>query len=199
MNEVVEIEAEVEETYEEAADPKAEIRIAFDEAVSGEKEEDEVKLGMIGAGATFKNVTRLYNEFMIEAGLAISKADRNQIIEDALECRDFETEADFDAAVELLGGTLPGATLRSASALVRAYAKKNELSVYSKPKSEGVARSGFANDYYNYLIGNPKMTQDEAKAFIMGEGDFAETSANVQKHMSHYLGIWKLVNTIATA
>ena len=44
------------------------------------KEEDAVKMDMISKGATFKNVTRLYNKFMIDAGLAISKSDRSQLI-----------------------------------------------------------------------------------------------------------------------
>jgi len=194
VEDIVTEEVEVEENETHNA-----IVEAFDSAVAAEQSEDEIKMAMIAAGATFKNVTRLYNQFMIDAGLAISKEDRAKLVEDTLEGRDLSEEEGFDEAVAALVEAVKGATERSAAALVRSYAKKNELDVFVKPKGAGGNRTSFAGQFYEFLAGNPTMTKEEATAYIMGEGDHADTSANVQKHLSHYVGIWALVNRIATA
>lgn len=173
------------------------IRPAFDAAVEAGKDEDGVKLDMISAGATFKNVTRLFNQYMIDAGFAISSVDRQTAVEETLTGKDLSTEEGFAAAVVELVKAVKGATERSAAALARAYAKKNELDCYAKAKGAGAGKSGFAAGFYGFLIANPKCTVVEATAYVNGEGDHAETSANTQKHLSHYLNIHKLVNTIA--
>lgn len=189
-----------EEEYTEGQeDEQNEIRVAFDEAIGQDAEEDDVKMAMIGAGATFKNVTRFYNQFMIDAGLAISKADRNQIVEDTLEGLDLDSEEAFELAVGNVVAAVQGATERSAAALIRSYGKKNDLPVYSKPKGEGTGRVGFASKYYDFLVSNPAVDEDTAKAYIMGEGDFEDTSENVQRHASHYMAIWKLANRIVAS
>lgn len=171
------------------------IREAFDEAVGAEKHEDDIKMAMIGAGATFKNVTRLYNEFMIEAGLAISREDRNQAVEQALGGLDLSTEEGFDEAVAAIVADVKGATERSAAALVRGYAKKHELEVFKKPKSEGGAgRTGFGAQFYAWLADKGAQADEKtAEAYIMDP----KNSANTHRHCSHYMGIWKLCNTIA--
>lgn len=186
-----------EEFIEEEVDTEAVIREAFDEAISDEADEDSVKMAMIGAGATFKNVTRLYNQFMIDAGLAISKEDRNKAVEDALEGRDFDTEENFSEAVDALLASVTGSTERSAAALVRSYAKKNELDCYAKPKGTGATRSGFTSKLHDLLASNPDIAEEEFVKFVNGEGDYEDTSDNVKKHLSLYLGIWKLVQRVA--
>jgi hypothetical protein len=195
----VDTEVADQEAAEQETDANEAIRAAFDESVAAELDEDDTKMAMIGGGATFKNVTRLYNTFMIDAGFAISKDDRNAIVADSLEGLDFETEDDFNAAAKVLEEAVKGATDRSAAALVRAYAKKAELPCYVKPKGEGGSRPSFAGDYYNHLASNINITKEEATAYVMGTGDNAATSDNVQKHLSHYLAIWGLVNSIANA
>ncbi len=187
------------ENESSADEAESAIREAFDEAIQDESGEDDIKLQMISAGATFKNVTRLYNKFMVEAGLAISKSDRNQIVEDTLSGRDVSTEESFNEAVNALVASIQGATERSAASLVRAYAKKNELPVYAKPKSEGGMKVGFASKFYDFLVGNPSVTEAEAEAFIMGKDAHAETSDNVKNHLSHYQAIRSLANRIAAA
>lgn len=190
-------EVVTEEVAEQDQDTTDEIREAFDGAITDEADEDAIKMAMIGAGATFKNVTRLYNKFMIDAGLAISKEDRNAIVDETLEGRDFASEEDFNSAVEALVEAITGSTERSAAGLVRSYAKKNELECYVKPKGQGGSRSGFASKFYDFLLTNP--SEEEAKAYINGEGDNEDTSDNVKKHMSHYMGIWGLANKIHNA
>lgn len=180
---------------EEIEDTENEIRNAFDEAITAEKEEDDIKMAMIGAGATFKNVTRLYNQYMIDAGLAISKADRNQIVEDVLEGCDLDTEELFDAAVNALVESIKGATDRSAASLIRAYAKKNEIEVYVKPKGEGGSRNPFVRIFHEQLIENPKMTEDELKAII--EGLDPDHQTNPTRWFSQHNNIRKTANAIA--
>lgn len=196
----VEDVSEVTEVVEtEVEDANVEIRAAFETASTEGQEEDDVKMAMIGAGATFKNVTRLFNQFMIDAGFAISKDDRDEAVANALEGHELETEAGFAAAAEAVLVAVKGATDKSASALVRAYGKKNELEVYKKPKGSGGGKTGFAKGFYDALIANPALTKDEAIAFIQGTDGQAETSENTKRHESHYLSIWQMVNTISTA
>jgi hypothetical protein len=175
------------------------IQGAFEEAISNESDEDDTKLQMISAGATFKNVTRLYNQYMIDAGLAISKADRNQIVGDTLEGLEFDTEENFGAATTALQEAIEGSTERSVAALVRAYAKKNELECYTKPKGEGGTRTSFASKFYDALVANPLMSEEDATAIVMGTGENEETSENVKRHHSHYMNIYGLANSIGKA
>ena len=188
--------AEVFEDSPEQGEEIDEIRIAFDEATELEADEDDTKMAMIGAGATFKNVTRFYNQYMIDAGLAISKADRNELVAQTLEGAEFDTEEAFDEAVGNLVAAVQGATDRSAAALIRSYAKKNELECYSKPKGEGVARSSFASKFYDMLAATPGGSKEDATAFINGDGECEDTSKNVKAHLSHYMAIWKLARRI---
>ena len=192
LDQAVETEVEVDET-------ELAIRDAFNSAIEGEADEDSIKLGMISAGATFKNVTRLYNQFMIDAGLAISKQERNELIDSTLEGKEFDTEESFNSAVEALIEAIVGTTERSAAAMIRAYAKKNELDCFAKTTaSTGERQDGFKAKFYKFLESNPLMSRDEAMAFINGEGDHDETSNNVKKHASNHIAVWKLVNDIAT-
>ena len=191
------IEEETDEQTEEEQEENDAIRDAFDSALLSEaEEEDDIKMQMIGAGATFKNVTRLYNQFCIDAGLAISAADRKQLVEETLTGKEFETEEDFNECVDSLVASVKGATERSAGALIRSYAKKNELVAYARPKSEGTGRSGFISKYHAWLVENPLCTKDEAVAFIKGEGDHDETSDNVKRHISNHVNTWSLVDRI---
>jgi len=188
--------SEVENVEVEEVDENAEIRDAFDEAISNEKEEDDVKMQMIGAGATFKNVTRLYNQFMIDAGMAISKADRNQIVDDTLADMDLDTEEAFDAAVKALVEAITGSTDRSAASLIRAFGKKNDIQVYTKPKSEGGSRNQFVHRFYDALVANPGMTEQEAHDFIHGKNGNPETSDNVKNYEKMHQNVRILANTI---
>ena len=190
---------EEQSVEEEVINTEEVIREAFDVAVEASKSEDDIKLDMIQAGATFKTVTRLYNQFMIDAGLAISKEDRQDAIAEALEGKEFETEEDFDLAVASLVESVKGTTERSAAALVRAYAKKNEVGYFTKPKATPGAATGFVALFHDFLVSNPLMEEAEVKAYVNGEGDHKDTSANTKKHMSVYLGHYRLANRIATA
>jgi len=192
MNDKVAQDVELDE--EETIDSL--IREAFDDGVESEAEEDDVKMAMIHAGATFKNVSRFYNKFMIDAGLAISKADRNQIVADTLEGLEIETEDDFTAAAEALADAMDNTSNRSAMSLIRSYAKKNELAVFVRPKGEVGTRPGFTNDYHKWLVSNNEATEQDAKAYILGEGDYADTTKNVKDHLSHYMGTFRFLTAV---
>ena len=150
------------------------------------------------AGATFKNVTRMYNEFMVAGGHTASKEERDQKVLAAIEGADLTGEEGFNAAVAALVAALQGATEKSASALIRAAAKKQGVECFKKAKeSTGEGKTGFASKFYDYLVANPTCTKDQAVAFIQGTDGNEPTSDNVKKHQSHYLAIHNLVNRIA--
>lgn len=177
---------------------QAKLRGVFDEQVAAGAEEDAIKLAMISAGATFKNVTRLYNEFMVAGGHAATKEEREQKVLSAVEGHDLATEEGFNAAVKGLVGSLQGATEKSASAMVRAHAKKAGVTAFKRTKeASGEGRTGFTSLFYDYLLQNPSCTKEQATAFIMGTDGNAPTSTNTQNHLSGYLNIWSLVNRIS--
>lgn len=174
------------------------IRAAFDASLAEGKEEDSIKMDMIGAGATFKNVTRLFNQFSVDAGIAVSKEEKDQILLEVLSGADLSDEATFNTKVEELMGRLTGSTDKSAAALIRAYAKKNELECFKKTKaSTGEGKTGFAGKFYDFLVANPTCTVEAATAFIQGVDGHEETSENTKRHQSHFLAIHRLVNRIA--
>lgn len=186
------------ENTEQKVDLEVAIRAAFDAAHAAGKEEDDIKLDMIGAGATFKNVTRLFNQFSVDAGLTVSKEEKDQILLDVLNGADLADEATFNAKVEELMARLSGSTDKSAAALIRAYAKKNGIEAFKKAKGgTGEAKTGFAAKFYDFLVANPACTVAEATAFIQGTDGHEETTENVKRHQSHYLAIHCLVNRIA--
>jgi hypothetical protein len=191
-------QAQADAGAKDQADTETKIREAFDAAHAAGKEEDEVKLDMIGAGATFKNVTRLFNQFSVDAGLTVSKEEKDQIINQVLSGADLSTEESFNAKVAELQASLQGSTDKSAAALVRAYAKKNGLEVFKKAKgAAGESKTGFAAKFYDWLAANPTSSVEEATAFIQGTNGHEETSENVKRHQSHYLGVHRLVNRVA--
>jgi len=184
----------IEENVEtETSEVDAAIVEAFNDGIEREASEDDIKLDMISAGATFKNVTRLYNQYMIDAGLSLSKEEKTAHVTTSLEGKEFATEEDFDLAVAALIDVDKGINERSAGALLRAYAKKNELEVFKKPKAETSGRTGFASVYYSWLIANPSATIEEAKNYIMNP----ENSVNTHRNLSHFQGIRALANGIA--
>ena len=186
------------EGTEQKVDLEVAIRAAFDAAHAAGKEEDDIKLDMIGAGATFKNVTRLFNQFSVDAGLTVSKEEKDQILLDVLNGADLADEATFNTKVEELMARLAGSTDKSAAALIRAYAKKNGIEAFKKAKGgTGEAKTGFAAKFYDFLVANPECTVAEATAFIQGTDGNEETSENVKRHQSHYLAIHRLVNRVA--
>lgn len=170
------------------------IREAFDAAQG--QEEDAIKLAMISAGATFKNVTRLFNQFMVDSGLAVSKEEKEQILLDVVNGVDLATEEGFDGAVAALVERINGTTEKSAAALIRAFGKKNEVEVFKKAKGTGAPRTGFNAKYFEFLAANPTCSKEEAEAFIM---ESEHSSENVRRHKSKHLAVHALVNKIATA
>ena len=192
------LNTEAGENTEQKVDLEVAIRAAFDAAHAAGKEEDDIKLDMIGAGATFKNVTRLFNQFSVDAGLTVSKEEKDQILLDVLNGADLADEATFNAKVEELMARLSGSTDKSAAALIRAYAKKNGIEAFKKAKGgTGEAKPGFAAKFYDWLVANQTSTVAEATAFIQGTDGHEETSENTKRHQSHYLAIHRLVNRIA--
>ncbi len=194
-------EQEVEEEVSEAAATKIaeeeKIKAAFEDAVSADKTDDEVKMVMIQNGASFKNVTRLYNQFMIDAGLAVSKEDKDASVAKVCEGQDLTSEEVFAGICSDLVANVTGATERSAASWIRSYAKKNELECWKKPKGEGVGRSGFTSDYCGYISAEAR-TPEQAKAYIMGTDGNGETTDNVKKSLNLFMLIYNTLETAVT-
>jgi uncharacterized protein (DUF697 family) len=193
-----------EEVAEEKVDPNLANREAFDAAVAADQSEDDVKMAMINAGASFKNVTRLYNQYMVDAGFAVSKEEKTEIVTKILaKAKGLDTEDGFKKVVGLIVEKANGVTEKSAAALIRTWAKGQEvaegeeaLEIWKKPKGTGAGRSGFKAKFYAALVANPAMTKDECHEYLKtAEG----TSANIQKRETVYQAIREMANTISAA
>jgi hypothetical protein len=148
-----------------------EIRSAFKESYDAGKDEDIVKIDMISAGAKFKQVTKIFNELMIEFGYAVSKEEKQKAVEDAVGGNDLSTEEGFDAAVSALVASVDSMNERGAGTSIRAYARKNDIDCFKKPKAVGGGtRTTFLSDFYDALVENPAMTEGEADEFIKENG-----------------------------
>ena len=175
------------------------INEAFESAIQSGKTEDDVKLAMIGAGATFKNVTRLYNAFMIDAGLAISKADRDLAVAGIVGDPALLIEEEyFDSCVAQIVEQIKGATERAAGAMLRSFAKANGAECFKKTKeATGARQSGFRANVYALFIKNPDLTEAELDRFANEEAETSLASDNDRKQLSHYHGLRKMVNAVA--
>ncbi len=72
---------------------------------------------------------------------------------------------------------------------VPAKALEEEWKAAQPAKASSGAR-GFADIYYDWLASSAR-TEAEAASYIMGDA-----SANVRNHLTHYLNIWALVETV---
>ena len=175
------------------------VREAFLGVINGleegeEIDEEAVKLAMIGAGATFKSIGRLYNKFCIDSGLAISAEDRRTAVDGLLEDADITSEEGFDAAVDALVDGVKGTTERSAGGLIRGYGKKNEIEVFAKPKTEGSPRNPFVVNFHQGLISNPEMDEQGLRDIILALPEDQQT--NPTRWFSQHNNIRKTVNAV---
>lgn len=189
-----------ESTESNVADlAKIKIANAFEAAVSEDKGEDEIKMSLIGAGATFKNVARVYNQLMIDGGFAVSKAEKDEIVGKILAKAKIAEEEGFDKTVAAIVEKAAGVNAKSAASLIRAWAKAQGdegVECYSKPKGTGGERVGFRSRFFDALLATPSMTKEACAEYLKtAEG----TSNNVMKHESVYQGIRQLVNSVAAS
>lgn len=171
------------------------IRSAFDAAVEDGKGADEVKVEMIKAGCQFKDTGRLYKEWAIETGIMVDAKERAAKVEDILSAaEDLDTEEGFNDAMDAIESDIKGTSTKQASALIRSWAKKNEVEVYKKPRSAGKGRNGINTKLLSFLKDNPHSTKDELDAFIDENG--SETTKKTWRN--HYQNIRSVVNAVAT-
>ena len=182
----------------EADQLEAKINAAFTKANTAKKDEDAIKMDMINAGATFKNVARLYSAFRVGAGIDIAPADRKALVEKTLEGQKFETEEDFGKCVTSLTAAITtekGGSDKSSASLIRAYAKKNDATVYAKPKGEGGSRNPFVTNFHTALIANPQMTEQGLRDIISALDE--QDRVNPTRWFAQHNNIRKTANKIA--
>jgi len=162
------------------------IRKAFDD--NSTAEEEVTKLAMINAGCKIKAVSRMYNTFMIDSGQMASKEEKDDALTSELEDTDLSEEGDFNTAVENLVDTITGSTVKSVSAMVRAWAKKNDVECYKKPAGTP-GQSGFTHKFHEALLADPTMDKATCTKFIEDNG-----SDNTKRHESSYQTLRQFAN-----
>lgn len=187
-------ENEINETNE-TNELMAAIREAFNNGQNSDLDEDSIKIEMISAGATFKNVTRLYNEFMIDAGMASSKEDKENAVKKAVEGNDVSTEEGFDAAVECIVFDLESVNERGAAAMIRAFCKKNETPCFKKQKVASSTPRGdsFSAKFREWIVENPMATKEDFDAFAKENGN---ENQNTPATKRYFMNIVSMVNEI---
>ena len=182
-------------TEENIAEESNKILDSFNVSIDAGKEEDDIKMDMIGAGATFKNVTRLYNDYMVQSGRAMTKEAKSEVVETSVKDVALASEEGFDSAVAAVVKGSKGVNEKSAAGLVRAWAKKAEVECYAKPKGSGATRNPFVNNFHAALIENPNMDEAGLKAVIAGLEE--KQQINPTRWFNQHNSIRKMVNKIA--
>lgn len=174
-------------------------RSVFDELMDQDRPDDDVKMAMIQADPEigFTNITRVFNQFMIDSGRTMSKEDLDEIIETVMDDADVSTEEGLETAVSDMVDSSNGVSEAKAVRLIRSYAKKNEMECYSKPKGTGTRANSFIHRFHDALVGNPDMTEEECHDLLYGEGDHPETSQNVKNYEKMYQGHRLLANRVS--
>lgn len=162
--------ADKSDTDESKNDVDPKIEQAFIDGVNGQKDEDSIKIDMISVGCKFKTVTRIYNQLMVKHGLVASKEEKEEAIVKAIKDIDISDEEGLNKAVKYLVENLTNISDKSAAAIIRAYAKKNDIEVYKRPPGPGGSRTDFLPKFYDALVDNPLMTKEEAHDFIVEHG-----------------------------
>ena len=140
---------------------------------------DQVKLGMVQAGAKFSNVTRLYNEFMITYGFAESKAEKDELLTTTLTDVDLSDEDNFNTAVDEVENGLKNTDSKKAASIIRVWCKANDVECYKKAVGQGY--QGFRGKVYEFFIESPHASNGEVDVFI---GEYG--SASDVRSISYY-------------
>ena len=182
MNENAEVEVEMEiDDIEQAF---------IDGTNDGDFDEDEVKMAMLQAGAKFKTVSRLFGQYMVDHGLALSKEERAKFINGILKDSDLLMEDVFNAAIADVIEGIPNANEKSVGSLIRSWCKANDQEFYKKP--QGQVRTGFKSLLYDALVIDPEMSDADLSAFITVHG-----SSNDLKYLSFYKALRDFSSRIA--
>ncbi len=56
-------------------------------------------------------------------------------------------------------------------------------------------KASFANDFYDWLVEEVR-SEEEVMQYVMGTDGHEETTANIQKHKSHYINIADMARAI---
>jgi len=188
----------VDEKKEESKPDLSKVLAIFESGIERGLEEDDIKMKMIGAksAANFKNVTRIFNQFMIDTGHAISREAKTEIVEKHTDGADLAAEEGFNEAVKAIAAEATGVSEKSAASLVRSWAKKAEVECFSKPKGSGAIRNPFVTDFHAALIANPKMDENGLKQVIANLED-EKDRVNPTRWFNQHNAIRKMVNQIA--
>jgi hypothetical protein len=180
-----------QEQNEDVNDPRLEaIRHAFIDASNTEGvDEDGTKLRMIQAGAKFSEVTRLFNLYMVVFGFVKSKEEKQSALDDILTGEDLTNEETFNSCSEKLMDRLETSD-KSANALIRQWAKKNDLE-YFKPVKESVASETINDKVFAWIDANIDATNDELIGFLETLG-----SNNVINKKLFFINIFKFAKSL---
>jgi hypothetical protein len=128
---------------------------------------------------------------MVEFGYSKSKEEKNEILDRLLKDVDLTVEANLDNALLKVAGELD-VNERSAATSIRMWAKKNDVEVFKKPKSEpGEGRSSFDTNMYQWILDHINATVEEFTAYL----DEVSTE-NTKRFRAKHLGIFDFVQKI---
>jgi len=187
------VEDEFEDEEEENEDPiESAIKQAFIEAVDSDKDEDSIKMAMIGAGAKFKNVTRYYNLFMVDLGYVKSKKEREEILDGILNNEDLADEEVFNTCSAAIQEQVE-VSEKSANAMLRQWAKKHEIECFKKPKAEPTTRDGLQSKIFAWIVANFEASTDADLEEFLG----TLNSENVVKRKGYFTSVLRVAKEVA--
>lgn len=164
---------------------------AFTDGMSSDLGDDKIRVDMVMAGATFNKVSSIYTHLQEDAGYITSKEDKEAALDEITDVFNIDTEEGLKEAIESFVNMVKGVTETSAAGMIKSYAKREKMVIWTAPKAEKLLR--FKGEVLKALRHNPMMTATEMVEFVKTKG-----SPNDLRTISLYQGIRELCNHVAS-
>jgi len=142
-----------------------------DAGVAVGKTDDEMLIEIVSAGVKFAQAGKLFRHVMETKGYRMSSKGRLAQADTLLADVELSTADDVAAAIETLSKSIPDTNEKQATAILRKFAKANEIEL---PKVEKSAKKGakgsFRTKVFKWMVANPAAETAELVTFITDLG-----------------------------
>lgn len=140
----------------------------IEDGVKADKTDDQILVDMVNSGIGFKVAGRMFKQIMEEKGFRVSAKTRQEQGFDILKKMKFKPNSEswetVEPAIEKLMEGVPDTNEQQAIAVIRKYAKANELVLpKAPPKAKGGKGKAAIQDY---MVKNPLATKAQFTKFM---------------------------------
>lgn len=134
------------------------------------KSDDEMLIEIVGRGVKFALAGKLFKQVMEAKGFRVSNKDRAAKAEQLLSGANLDNAEAVEATVESLVKNLPDTNEKQAKAILRKFAKANEIELPKAEKGSKKSVGGFRGKLFKWMIANPTADAAALTAFVTDLG-----------------------------